>query len=112
MAVLTSALILSLASLIHTSNLECHTIRYFKAGCFADYSHDRTMEEYHGSHSIEDCMRLSSSKGYKAFGIQYGNECWTGAKAHLNYRKHGTHNNCANGKGGSWSNYVYIVDDE
>jgi len=86
------------------------SLGYFKAGCFADNKTNRAMEEFYGSKRIQDCMMLTSLKRYRAFGIQYGDECWTGPNAHLYYNKHGPSDTCANEKGGSWSNYVYIID--
>jgi hypothetical protein len=70
------------------------------------------MTEFLGYRSMEDCIFLASSKGYKALGLQYGKECWTGSTAHLYYNKHGEKDNCEKGKGGDWSNFVYMIDEE
>jgi len=51
-------------------------------------------------------------KGFKAFGIQNGGECWTGPNAEKNYKIHGIATNCENGKGGSWANDVYFIEGE
>ena len=44
------------------------------------------------------------------FGVQNGEECWSGPKGvEKTYNKHKVSKKCKNGLGGSWANSVYRI---
>lgn len=91
----------------------CHQLSYYPKGCYRD-KHDRAMPEFMGNFKGHDnpvkwCVETVLRHHYKAFGVQYGGECWSGARAHLTYNKHGKANTCRNGLGYHWANSVYFI---
>ena len=65
--------------------------------------------------TVEDCINLCSSKGFKYAGVEYGTQCFCGNS----YGKYATANNCnmkCSGNlneicGGFWANSVYKTSD-
>ena len=55
------------------------------------------------------CFSLAAARGYRAFAVQYGGECFSGPMAHRTYSKYGRTRGCRGGKGGSWANDVYFI---
>lgn len=96
-------------------NDSSYEIYYRHIGCFKDTWHRALPEHIHGSFwpygnrtSIGRCARITWSRGYKVFSVQFeGRECFSGVNAHLTYAKHGIATNCMDGIGGVWSNDVY-----
>ena len=59
---------------------------------------------------VQQCFQAAKKKGYKVFGVQAGNECWSGPKAQDTYGKYGTLLAiCLGGKGGALTNDVYRI---
>ena len=79
-------------------------------GCYND-RRIRAMSKYmkKGNGNAANCFKAITAKGYKAFGIQYGGECWSGPNAHSTYAKYGSSPKCKNHKGGTWANDVFLV---
>ena len=61
---------------------------------------------------VKWCAETVLRHNYKAFGVQYGGECWSGITAHLTYNKHKPINTCKNGLGYHWANSVYFFGGE
>ena len=59
--------------------------------------------------AVMACFHLAARRGYRAFGIQNGGECFSGPLAHHTYNRYGPSNRCKNGKGGSWASNVYFI---
>lgn len=59
---------------------------------------------FYGSDSAQRCYEKAVEKGYHAFGIQNGGECWSSITADSKYDMYGPSDKCSNGKG-----IVYIV---
>ena len=61
--------------------------------------------------SVEECYQLAQDKGYQAFGLQGGHECWSSSDALLNYGKYGAGGTkCSTkGLGGHWALDVYMI---
>jgi len=88
--------------------LNLHTIfshlctAYTYVGCFKD-SEYRAIRNYFGSvsggDSIQKCYEKVLAKGYYAFGIQNGGECWSSVAADSKYNMYGPADNCKDGKG-------------
>merc|ERR1712136_113936 len=53
---------------------------YQYVGCFKDSKHNRDLGDgiLTSSNSLEFCSDRCTRKGYKYFGVQYGNNCWCG----------------------------------
>ena len=86
---------------------------YKSRGCFRDKPR-RAMGILLGNlrgrrDAIMRCFLLASRRGYRAFGVQHGGECWSGPLARRTFSKYGRSNRCRNGKGGAWANNVYII---
>lgn len=90
------------------------TGRLFKrTGCYRDRSR-RAMGRLLGNlrrrrDAVMRCFLLASRRGYRAFGVQDGGECFSGPLAHRTFRRYGRSNKCKNGRGGPWANDVYII---
>ena len=59
--------------------------------------------------AVMRCFLLAARRGYRAFGVQDGGECFSGPLAHRTFRRYGRSNRCKNGRGGPWANDVYII---
>ena len=59
--------------------------------------------------AVMACFHLAARRGYRAFGIQNGGECFSGPLAHRTYNRYDPSNRCKNGKGGSWASNVYFI---
>ena len=58
--------------------------------------------------TIEACAKLAMEHNVIYFAIQYYGECYAAEPGTVpNYDKYGPQDNCWNGAGASWSNYVY-----
>lgn len=85
-------------------------VKYCLIGCYGD-RRDRALRVYLGTfNNVYKCAEKAKEKGYKAFGLQNGGECWSGANAHKGFSKHGKASNCADGLGGPWANSVYKLN--
>ena len=84
---------------------------FYHIGCFQDKENPRALTEFiHGNvASPRDCYKLAKEKGYPAFALQAGKECWSSENATITYCKHGEKTTCRNGMGGDWANDVYII---
>lgn len=74
----------------------------------------RVMPKFLGSFHNQDgavskCGNLVSLKGYYAFGLQNGGECWSGPEAHMTYARLGTTDVCKDGRGGGFAHDVYFI---
>lgn len=79
-------------------------------GCYYDGS-DRSFPNFLGAVlDAEECFTMTKKAHYKAFGIQNGQECWSGPGVKTTYSRHGESKRCSEGKGGPWSNDVYFID--
>ena len=90
--------------------------KYKPQGCFKD-SRSRAIP-YSGHNfptetAVQQCGMLAASKGYKAFGVQNRDECYTGPDAHITYHKYGktSDGDCSNGVGGWWRNNIYLTGE-
>ena len=85
---------------------------YKHLGCFNDKS-ERALTEKLGERmrSVEECYQLAKDKGYQAFGLQGGHECWSSSDALQNYGKYGAGGTkCSTkGLGGHWALDVYMI---
>lgn len=54
---------------------------------FWNESADRTVQNYIGSYSLEECIQVAKSKGYGTVSFQSANQCWAGTNS--NYKKYG-----------------------
>jgi len=83
-----------------------------EVGCFRDES-TRAIRTKVGNFSPEDvvgkCYEYAREKGYSHFAVQYNKECWTAPDAGETYHKYCSTSGCANGRGGSWKNTVYLI---
>lgn len=59
--------------------------------------------------AVAKCAKLARKRGYKVFALQYGGQCFSGARAHLGYSRYGPSNKCRRGLGGAYANDVYRV---
>jgi hypothetical protein len=91
-------------------------IGYKSLGCFTDKA-DRAIPKHLWTEIfsiftspaaiIRKCSVLAEKDGYKVFGVQNGNQCFSGSDAEKTYNKYGSSSKCSNGVGGSWANDVY-----
>ena len=83
---------------------------YEYVGCFKDRP-DRALpiKLITASNSLETCMEIAMNLGYTVFGIQNGNECWSGSNAQSTYNKYGPSTACRDGMGAPWTNDVYKI---
>ena len=84
-----------------------------RRGCYKDRSR-RAMGILLGNlrrrrDAVMRCFLLASRRGYRAFGVQDGGECFSGPQAHRTFSKYGRSGRCKNGRGGPWANDVYII---
>ena len=98
----------------YSSRYECLIIlaKYNPIGCFVDKSLRAipySGKTFSGPLTIPRCAAIATSKGYQAFGVQYGGQCFTGPEAHVTYAKYGeaSDSDCKNGLGGTWRNNIY-----
>ena len=79
-------------------------------GCFGDHP-DRAMPVLLSPRTnlIEECHKVAAFQGYKVYGVQNVDECWSGPDAHNTYYKYGESTSCQSGLGGKWANSVYRV---
>jgi len=88
---------------------------FIKKGCYRD-SADRAISTYRGNVSnFEQCANLASSNNDFVFGLQYGDQCYTG-RSKPNAQKYGElgYEECimnGNNLGGPWSQFVYEAPD-
>ena len=54
-------------------------------------------------------MEVAKDKGFPAFAIQDGGECFGSATALDTYNIYGASTNCHDGEGGSFANDVYRI---
>ena len=59
--------------------------------------------------AIMACFHLAARRGYRAFGVQNGGECFSGPLAHRTYNRYGPSNRYKNGNAGSWDKNVYFI---
>ena len=59
--------------------------------------------------AIQRCYEAAIARRYVVFGVQHGGWCAGTSTPGDSYKKYGVATNCANGKGGSWSNDVYEI---
>ena len=88
--------------------------RYTNIGCFVDKALRAISYSgitFKGPDAIQQCAEIAASYGFKAFGVQYGGQCFTGPEAHVTYAKYGkaSDSDCRNGLGGAWRNNVYFI---
>lgn len=90
-------------------------------GCYADEKH-RSLGTYHGPFdSVSKCFDAARSFGHQFFGLQNGNECYSGADGYDKYGKK-SDDDCSfkyggaphvpsakNEAGGFWRNAVYQI---
>lgn len=60
-------------------------------------------------YAVRDCARQARKRGYRLFAVQNGGECFMGPRAKITYKKYGPSKRCRGGKGGPWTNNVYII---
>jgi len=60
--------------------------------------------------AIEKCYQVAKERKYAVFAVQHGGHC-QGTTDTQGYKRFGRANNCAAGKGGAWSNDVYLIGD-
>jgi hypothetical protein len=109
-------------NLLHCSLSSTATPKYTEVGCFQDVGTNRALPKYiknlrpeinwkDMNATIEACSKLAKEHNSIYFAIQYYGECW-GAKPGTvpDYDKHGPANNCWNGVGAVWSNFVYRLE--
>ena len=48
---------------------------------------------------------------FQVFGVQNGQSCMSDDEAHKNYANYGPATNCQHGRGGSFSNDIYEIND-
>ena len=61
--------------------------------------------------TVQQCFEAVKEKGYEVFGVQAGNECWSGPEAQDTYGKYGSVATIywAGGKGGVSTSSVYRI---
>ena len=59
--------------------------------------------------AIQKCYEAALASRKVIFGVQYGGSCSGASKSDDAYKKYGVATNCADGKGGAWSNDVYKI---
>ena len=85
---------------------------YLHVGCFVDKSSRAVPysgKTFSGAYAVDKCAAIAAASGHRAFGVQYGGQCFTGPQAHQTYSKYGKAANCKNGRGAGWRNDVYIL---
>ena len=92
-----------------------HVPRYRRVGCFRDKRH-RALGKQLGTFprrwAVRKCASLAWKRGFKAFSVQYGGQCFSGKVAHRTYYKYGGARNCRHGVGGTWANDVYFFSSK
>jgi len=94
---------------------------YKSIGCWRDVVGDRAIATLEGVDSrltggygsrvnaIHLCYEAAKERGYPAFALQAGGQCFASSEALNTYQQYGAANNCATGKGGSMANDVYEI---
>ena len=60
--------------------------------------------------AIEKCALAARKRGFRMFALQNGGWCAASVTAEETFNKYGKSNRCrGDGKGGPWSNDVYII---
>ena len=60
--------------------------------------------------SIQKCYQATLSRGYPAFAVQFGGECFSSTDILAIYNRYGPSTACeADGKGGGLANEVYLI---
>lgn len=104
-----------------TQSVPAKESTYKYIGCYKDEK-ERTLPTYHGQiASIPLCFEAAKKSGHTHFGIQNGNECYSGKGGHDKFLvesdndckfKFGAVSNAASDKiesGGNWRNAVYQI---
>ncbi|XP_020617110.1 uncharacterized protein LOC110055071 [Orbicella faveolata] len=86
---------------------------YEPVGCFKDKSYPRALPRlikiYHVNQTglakslaaiIQKCATKVYKKGFRYFGVEYRDECWSGLNGSMTYNRHGRSDNCL------WNYYV------
>jgi len=84
---------------------------YTYIGCFKDTGNRAIPDPktvVNGDKAAE-CAKIAMSKGHNIFGVQNGNECFTGKDPE--YDRYGPAQGCAQ-DGGPWTNQVYVMGDK
>jgi predicted nucleic acid-binding Zn ribbon protein len=85
---------------------------YIYQGCFNDNSIRAIPNQQSNVSSINDCQQIALSKNQNVFGLQNGNQCFTGEniQASYQYGSNFSKSACGGGNmGGSWTNQVYAL---
>ena len=96
-------------------------VPYVTIGCFQDQG-SRAISTLEGIDSILDgsypyradainkCYQAAKERGFHMFAVQAGGWCASSASAAQTFDKYGKSSACGvDGKGGGWSNQVYII---
>jgi len=98
--------------------------RLIEVGCYKDSESNRALRTlyaflrleidwYNLRSMITKCAERAWSRGFRYFGIQFYGECWSDEEAETRYAMHGevdasnTEQNCLEGTGMHWANFVY-----
>ena len=63
-----------------------------------------------GRDAVMAYLHLAGRRGYRAFGVQNGGDCFSGPLAHRTYNRYGPSNRGKNGKEESWANKVHFIN--
>lgn len=107
-------------------SLETEKVKIEAIGCFADnlpraLSHlyfnarDSNVLDWNAwpnmSSVIDACASRATAEGIQVFGVQHYGECWgqpRGVRSST-YAIYGLSDNCVQGVGGEWTNFVYRI---
>lgn len=67
--------------------------------------------ELHSNNPVEECHVRSARVGFRVFGVESENECYSSADAGSSYTKHGRGTGCRDGVGGDWRMDVYQITE-
>ena len=86
---------------------------YEPVGCFKDKSYPRALPQRVKINPVNEtgmanpvtaiihaCATNVYKNGYRYFGLEYSNECWSGVNGSMTYNRHGRSDNCL------WNYYV------
>ena len=60
-------------------------------------------------YAIQKCALAAKKRGFSTFAIQHQGWCASTKYAYRTYGRYGRSNRCRNGKGGPWTNDVYVL---
>lgn len=98
--------------------------RLIEVGCYKDSKSNRALRTlyaflrkeidwYNLRNMVTKCAEKAWERGFRYFGIQFYGECWSDEEAETRYNMHGEvgrlqrEQNCIEGVGMHWANYVY-----